>query len=307
VTLEANPPDGLPPSPPPRKSSGRKIPDLVRGFLKDTAHQRRWEVSIGAVWVLMAPVAFLFGAMGGSAGLFLVVPPAAIVFGIATIFRQRWGARGLQVMSWALAGFFAATALGILFAALNPFAETRLSLLIALPAALILGVAQGTPFALMALKLRAFDPSFRWLALVGVGLLAVAVFVAVDRHYSQTRWEDVSHQPGHARVLGETCAVLKGLRAHGVEGIDTRDITAYVRVTILPGFGGREVTFTRPLPKGTTFTITNVRRCTNCLFGTEVDYRIAVANAPDLAGYEVFTRSDTFAADEVACTANSPH
>ncbi|MEO7190855.1 MAG: hypothetical protein ABI051_07330 [Vicinamibacterales bacterium] len=86
---------------------------------------------------------------------------------------------------------------------------------------------------------------------------------------------------------------------------DTRDVTAYVRVTPLPGFGGREVTFTKSLSKGTTFTITNARRCTNCLFGTEIDYRIAVANAPDLASYPVFARADTLAVDEVACTAGS--
>ena len=85
--------------------------------------------------------------------------------------------------------------------------------------------------------------------------------------------------------IGEHCVVLKGLRAHGVYRVGgTKDHTDVVDVTPLPGFEGYEVTFTKPIPRGSEVIIVRAEKCWTCPFSS-VQYIVSVPMIPELDKY----------------------
>jgi hypothetical protein len=132
------------------------------------------------------------------------------------------------------------------------------------------------------------------------GLVAVVGLGSCDARYS-----DVSREQDYAKWIGQRCVVLKGLRAHGFTLERHRNgVTHEVDVTTLPGIGGSEITFTTPMPKGTTIEVKSVRRCWNCPFG-RTSYGIDVPDIPELRLYKVFARPEALAPEEARCVANS--
>ena len=114
-------------------------------------------------------------------------------------------------------------------------------------------------------------------------------------------YRDVSSERKHAKRVGQRCVVLKGLRAHGFTlDLRKRDVTHEVAVTTMPGIGGPEITFTAPVPKGTTLVVTSVRECWNCPFD-RISYGIAIRDIPRLAPYMIYARAEALAPDEVEC------
>jgi hypothetical protein len=129
-----------------------------------------------------------------------------------------------------------------------------------------------------------------------IGLLTLLGLGSCDARYT-----DVSREPAHAGWVGQRCVVSKGLRAHGFTlDVGTKNVTHEVDVTMLPGISGPEITFTTPVPKGTTVIVTSVRECWNCPFG-RVSYGVMIPEIPELAAHRVFARADALAPGEAQC------
>jgi hypothetical protein len=111
---------------------------------------------IGAIWIVMAPIGWLMAAISSvkddtfyqiQLGVFSVAAIAALVFGVAAIFRQAWARLGLVALSWFAALVFGGPGLTLVGASLwSPRWEMAL-----------MGVSItlfGLPFAAMAVRLQ---------------------------------------------------------------------------------------------------------------------------------------------------------
>jgi hypothetical protein len=132
------------------------------------------------------------------------------------------------------------------------------------------------------------------------GLLMAVLAIGTS---CQARYADVSADPKYADRVGQQCLVLKGLQAHGVALHLGNKVTDEVDVTTLPGISGPEITFTAPLPKGTTLNVIGARKCWNCPFN-RIDYEVRIPDIQQLASYSVFARAETLNPDEVQCSKN---
>ena len=140
------------------------------------------------------------------------------------------------------------------------------------------------------------------IVLGGLGVAGAALILASG---CDARYRDVSGDPRYAPRVGQKCVVLKELRAHGFTlDLSRKDVTHEVDVTTLPGIGGPEITFTEPIPKGTTLNIIRVRQCWNCLAFDNIDYEVSIPKVQRLAGYHVFARAEALSRDETQCTEN---
>jgi hypothetical protein len=139
---------------------------------------------------------------------------------------------------------------------------------------------------------------------LGVLTLVVALGVLTFLGTGSARYTDVSGDPAHAGWVGQRCVVLKGLRAHGFTlDLRKRDVTYEVVVTTLPGIGGPEITFKTPVPKGTTFTVTSVRKCWNCPLD-RISYGVEIHGIQELKAHKVFAMADVLGPDEAQCGRN---
>ena len=133
-------------------------------------------------------------------------------------------------------------------------------------------------------------------------IVSASLLAFVGLSSCSARYTDISGEPAYAGWVGQRCVVVKGLRAHGFTlDLRRRDVTHEVDVTTLPGIGGPEITFTTPVPKGTTFVVRSVRKCWNCPFD-RISYGIEIPDIPELVPHKVFARSEALALDEAQCT-----
>jgi hypothetical protein len=132
-------------------------------------------------------------------------------------------------------------------------------------------------------------------------VVPVGVLTFVGLSSCDARYTDVSKEQDYAQWVGQKCVVLKGLRANGFT-VDLRrkEVTHEVDVTAFP-IAGPEITFTTPVPKGTTIVVKSVRKCWNCPFG-RISYGIEMPEMPELLRYKVFARGDALAPAEARCT-----
>jgi hypothetical protein len=138
------------------------------------------------------------------------------------------------------------------------------------------------------------------LMLLAIGLFGVALAVLIALDAWGRRYRDVSTRNRYSARVAQRCIVLHGLRAHGWSSSYNDDVTHEVDVTTLPGIGGPEITFETPIPTGTTFVITSVRECWNCVFD-RIDYRIDVPDIPELKGHPVFARAEAVEPPQASC------
>ena len=136
--------------------------------------------------------------------------------------------------------------------------------------------------------------------LVGLALV-LAGFSLFTLESCGARHRDVSTSARYASRVGQQCVVLKGLRAHGLSLNSDNGITEEVDVTTLPGLAGPEITFKKPVPRGTTFVITSVRECWNCAFD-RISYGLEIPAVPELKPHKVFGRADVVEPPEASCT-----
>lgn len=78
--------------------------------------------------------------------------------------------------------------------------------------------------------------------------------------------KDITHLEKYSDVVGTKYQTQSELIIHGVtyNWPESKEIDAY-RITIPPGFGGRETITRRKVPIGSVFQVTGVMKCTNCL------------------------------------------
>jgi hypothetical protein len=132
------------------------------------------------------------------------------------------------------------------------------------------------------------------------GVMVCIAFIALVSCNAQ--YTDVSDRPRYAEWIGQRCTVLKGLRAHGFTlDLRRKDVTHEVDVTTLPGISGPEITFTIPIPIGTTFVVKSVRECWNCAF-EKIDYGVEILAIRELAAHKVFARAEALGQEETRCT-----
>ena len=141
----------------------------------------------------------------------------------------------------------------------------------------------------------------KWLIIgVAVFLLSpIALLMALTAlgYVWPTRVRDVPDAPR----IGERCVVLKGLRAHGVYNVGgTKAHTDFVDITTLPGIGGYEITFTKPIPRGSVLLIKRAEKCWTCPFSS-VHYVVSVPALPELDRYPTYIRDAALTRDEVEC------
>ena len=101
--------------------------------------------------------------------------------------------------------------------------------------------------------------------------------------------------------IGERCAVLKGLRAHGVYNLGgSRAHTDVVHITPLR-ITGPEITFTTSIPRGSELHITRADKCWTCPFSS-VRYIASVPTIPELDRYPIYIDDEALVPDEVKCS-----
>ena len=90
-------------------------------------------------------------------------------------------------------------------------------------------------------------------------ILAFMVLMMIND--GPAEYGDVSHAPEYAGWVGQRCTVLKGLVAHGVTfHPGPNEVTDVVHISPRR-IGGPEITFERPIHRGTDMLITGVERC----------------------------------------------
>ena len=113
-----------------------------------------------------------------------------------------------------------------------------------------------------------------------------------------TRVRDVTDAPR----IGERCVVVKGLRAHGVYNVgSSKDQTDFVDITPLPGIAGPEITFTKPIPRGSEVVIKRAEKCWTCPFSS-IQYVVSVPTIPELDRYPSYIRDEALLPSEVKCS-----
>jgi len=111
---------------------------------------------VGAIWIVLAPIGWLMAAISSvkddttyqiQLGVFTVGAIAALVFGVAAVFRQAWARLGLVVLSWCAAMLFSGP--GLAMVGMSLWSKQWEMALMAVSIALV-----GLPFAAMALQLQ---------------------------------------------------------------------------------------------------------------------------------------------------------
>jgi hypothetical protein len=166
---------------------------------------------------------------------------------------------------------------------------------------LVLVILLGLP----ALAVFSYFRSARWLVFIRrcvavtfpLGILAFLGMSSCNARHS-----DVSNEERYATWIGRRCIVVNGLFAAGfTTDPRRRDVTSEVEVSQYR-IGGSEITFTTPVPAGTTILVTGVRKCWNCPFD-RIDYGIEIPEIPELLRYKVFAREEALGPAEATCTA----
>ena len=117
---------------------------------------RRQLRQIGAIWIVLAPLGWLMAAISSvkdeayyqlQLAVFTVVASAALVFGVAAMFRRMWARVGLIAVSWFAALMFIGPGLYLFGTALlsQPWEIALMGVSIA---------SLGVPFAVMAFRLH---------------------------------------------------------------------------------------------------------------------------------------------------------
>lgn len=166
---------------------------------------------------------------------------------------------------------------------------------------LVLVVLLGLPALALLSYFRPIRPLILIRRFVAVAFpLSVIGFLGMSA--CDARYTDVSNEEGHASWIGRRCVVVSGLFAYGfTTDPRRRDVTSEVDVTQYR-IGGSELTFTAPVPKGTTILVTSVRKCWNCPFD-RIGYGIEIPDIPELSRYKVFAREEALGPAQATCTA----
>jgi hypothetical protein len=133
-------------------------------------------------------------------------------------------------------------------------------------------------------------------------ILAFMVLMMIND--GPAEYGDVSHAPEYAGWVGQRCTVLKGLVAHGVTfHPGPNEVTDVVHISPRR-IGGPEITFERPIHRGTDMLITGVERCTTCVMFAigRIQYAVRIIpNLPELAPYPIHAIPDALKPDQVHC------
>lgn len=107
-------------------------------------------------------------------------------------------------------------------------------------------------------------------AIVVTAMAGVIVWALIALTYSRAKYVDVTHAPEYAGIVGKEYTFAIPMPACGIT-MDQhyKPPASEVEIMAPPGFGGREVMWCDDLPEGTGFRVVGVKRCTNCLGGSE--------------------------------------